>query len=336
MTSSGDYPCAGTAPPASIEDRINYARYRQVTVSELPLVPDEVVESARTGTASTEAHARYLRDMPVFHLIESVPPRYVAPWPARLTLASFNAERLKDVGAVRALMDSVCPHVTLLTEVDLGMARSGNTHTLHELTGEAGEGYLFGVEFLELDLGDEIEMREHAGERNALGLHGNAIVSDLRFERPHLIPLEESGFWFPGQNGAQRRMGGRIALAARLVNLPFPLWVVTVHLESKTNPEDRQRQIQAMLRGLDTIAAGEACIIGGDLNTKELPPNDWDLTEAERFEPLFGDLRREGFTWRPPICPSPLSAPVHPESRSRRFENSIAILCAASRLTAQG
>ena len=69
------------------------------TVPELPLVPDEVVESARTGTASTEAHARYLRDIPVFHLIELVPPRYVAPWPARLTLASFNAERLKDVGA---------------------------------------------------------------------------------------------------------------------------------------------------------------------------------------------------------------------------------------------
>ena len=137
----------------------------------------------------------------------------------------------------------------------------------------------------------------------------------------------------PGQNGAQRRIGGRIALAARLVDSPFPLWVVTVHLESKTSPEDRQRQIQAMLRGLDTIAAGEACIIGGDLNTKELPPNDWDLAEAERLSRYSATCGEKDLPGRPPIWPLPPSARDRRENRSRRFENSIGFSCAASPLT---
>lgn len=271
------------------------------TTPDLPPVPDAVLLEARTKAPRPEDHARYLRELAPFHLIEAVPPRYVAPWPARLSVASFNVERLTDVKAVRALLDSVGAHVALLTEVDVGMARSGNRHTLRDVTAETGEGFLYGLEFLELDLGDESEMRTYAGERNTSSFHGNAIVSNLRLERPHLIPLEESGFWFPGQDGAQRRIGGRMGLAARLVDAPFPLWVVAVHLESKTTREDRQGQIQALLRGLDSFAAGEACIIGGDLNTKELPAGEGAqqqvLKEAEQFEPLFGDFRREGFAW---------------------------------------
>ncbi len=71
------------------------------------------------------------------------------------------------------------------------MARSGNVHTVRALTEASGEGYLYGVEFVELDLGNAREMREHAGERNA-------VVTALRIESACLIPLEESGFWFQG------------------------------------------------------------------------------------------------------------------------------------------
>jgi endonuclease/exonuclease/phosphatase family metal-dependent hydrolase len=271
------------------------------TTPALPPVSDEVLKVARAGAPTPDNHARYLREIPVFHRVEAVLPRYLAPWPTELSVASFNAERLTDVPAVRRLLDIAGAHIALLTEIDVGMARSGNLHTLRELTSETGEGFFYGVEFVELDLGDALEMRAHAGKANRQGLHGNAIVSNLRLERPHLIPLEESGFWFPGQDGAQRRIGGRMALAARMVDAPFPLWVVSVHLESKTDPEDRQRQVRALLRGLDTFASGEACIIGGDLNTKGLPSGDGAqagaVSEAERYEPLFGDFRREGFTW---------------------------------------
>ncbi|WP_210485612.1 endonuclease/exonuclease/phosphatase family protein [Microvirga antarctica] len=270
------------------------------TVPDLLPVPQAILEQARTDS-SADAHSRYCGDLPALNLIEAAAVRTIAPFPAALRIAAFNAERLKDGASLRALLDQSGAQIALLSEVDLGMARSGNAHTLRDLTAETGEGYLFGAEFVELDLGDAVEMRQHAGEVNALGFHGNAIVSRLRLERPHLIPLEESGFWFPGQGGAQRRIGGRMALAARLVDSPFPLWVVSVHLESKTTARDRQREMQALLRGLDSFAAGEACIIGGDLNTKALPAGEADqdraLAEAEQFEPLFADLRREGFGW---------------------------------------
>jgi endonuclease/exonuclease/phosphatase family metal-dependent hydrolase len=271
------------------------------TIAELPPVTDEFLNAVRRASPTRENHARYLRELPVFHLIEGTLPRYLAPWPTDLSVASFNVERLTNVDATRALLDASGAHVALLTEVDVGMARSGNLHTLRELTAKTGEGFFYAVEFVELDLGDETEIASHVGKTNARSFHGNAIVSSLRLERPHLIPLEESGFWFPGQDGAQRRIGGRMALAARLVDAPFPLWVVSVHLESKTTPEDRRSQIQALLRGLDTFASGDACIIGGDLNTKELPAGEGAqsgaFAEAERYEPLFEDFRREGFTW---------------------------------------
>jgi endonuclease/exonuclease/phosphatase family metal-dependent hydrolase len=181
------------------------------------------------------------------------------------------------------------------------MARSGNVHTIRELVASKGEGHLYGVEFVELDLGDAQEMRRHADERNACSLHGNAIVSGLAFERPCVIPLEESGRWFSGVEGAQRRIGGRIALAARVAHAPRPLWVVSLHLESKTDPADRQFQVRNLLRALERLAPNEACIIGGDFNTKALPRGEDErpsvLEEPERYEPLFADLRAAGFSW---------------------------------------
>lgn len=42
------------------------------------------------------------------------------------------------------------PDVLFLSEMDLGMARSGNEHTVRELALALGMNYAYGVEFLEL------------------------------------------------------------------------------------------------------------------------------------------------------------------------------------------
>ena len=47
------------------------------------------------------------------------------------------------------LPDDTGAQVTLLSEVDLGMARSGNAHNIRDLIAGSGEGYLYGVEFVE-------------------------------------------------------------------------------------------------------------------------------------------------------------------------------------------
>ncbi|WP_243367556.1 endonuclease/exonuclease/phosphatase family protein [Microvirga solisilvae] len=268
-------------------------------VPDLPCPDESLLVEARRAEAGS--HACLLDRIDAFQAIEfRAPPRAMGS-PERLRVAALNAERLKRPRAVRRLIDDVGAHVVLMSEVDVGMARSGNTHTIRDFIGSSDHGYLFGAEFVELDLGDEREMRNHAGERNACSLHGNAIVSALNLEQPHVIPLEESGLWFKGINGAQRRIGGRIAVAARVSNAPRPLWLVSLHLESKTDPADRQKQILNLLRALDSIAPNEACLIGGDCNTKALPRGEGERTlllqEPERFEPLFGDLRKAGFVW---------------------------------------
>jgi endonuclease/exonuclease/phosphatase family metal-dependent hydrolase len=270
-------------------------------VQNLPPPGGDVLAEARRASPSRAEHRRFVDGIEAFHALEYQPPSQDPVWPGVLRLAAFNTERLRYRPALRRLLDQVGAHVTLLSEVDVGMARSGNVHTVRELIGSAGEGYSYGVEFVELDLGNAQEMRRHAGERNVGSFHGNAILTKLALEQVCLIPLEESGFWFPGYQGAQRRIGGRMALAARVSAAPRPLWVVSVHLESKTDPQDRQAQIRNLLRALDALAPDDACVIGGDFNTKALPREGdaWNrlFDSVTDHEPLFADLAGAGFDW---------------------------------------
>jgi endonuclease/exonuclease/phosphatase family metal-dependent hydrolase len=292
-------------------------------VRDLPCPEPSLREKARSATRDLSAHGSYLERIDAFHVLEARSPEEVRACPARLRVGALNAERLKYPQAVRRLMEEAGIDVQFLSEVDVGMARSGNVHTIRELIGDAGKGYLFGVEFVELDLGDAQEMRRHAGERNACGLHGNAIVSNLAFERAHVIPLEESGRWFDGFKGAQRRVGGRIALAARVADAPRPLWFVSLHLESKTDPADRRMQVRNLLRALEQLAPGEACIIGGDFNTKALPRDEAErrvlLEEPERSEPLFSDLRAAGFSWNEANVAAPTQRDGPSKTHKRPF-----------------
>jgi endonuclease/exonuclease/phosphatase family metal-dependent hydrolase len=284
-------------------------------VPDLQAPDSAMLEAVRlaSGQHQQAAHGSLLERIPALNAIEQRPPIKPLPWPGSIRIAAFNAQRLKDRQAARSLMEQAGAQVTLFSEVDVGMARSGNTHTIRDLIAGSGEGYLYGVEFVELNLGGADEVAHCAGQSNARGLHGNAIVTGLALERPCLIPLEENGLWFPGINGLQRRIGGRMALAARVAQAPWPLWIVSTHLESKTDPADRQAQIRALLRALDEIAPGEACVIGGDLNTKALPRGEDGrhllLDAPERYEPLFANLREAGFEWQQANLALPTQSP---------------------------
>jgi endonuclease/exonuclease/phosphatase family metal-dependent hydrolase len=271
-------------------------------VPDLPAPDSPLLEEARRVSRQQAAHRSLVERVPALNAIEQHPPAHPLPWPGSIRIAAFNAQRLKDRPATRRLMEQAGAQVTLFSEVDLGMARSGNTHNIRDLITGSGDGYLYGVEFVELDLGGADEIAQCAGRSNSRGLHGNAIVTGLALEHPCLIPLEENGLWFPGINGLQRRIGGRMALAARVAQAPRPLWIVSTHLESKTDSADRQAQIRALLRALDEIAPNEACVIGGDFNTKALPRGEAErhllLDAPERAEPLFADLHEAGFAWR--------------------------------------
>ena len=61
---------------------------------------------------------------------------------------------------------------------------TGNVDVTAAIATDLGAGYAFGVEFVELSLGDAAEQREAGDLHNVSGLHGNAIVTRASLGRP--------------------------------------------------------------------------------------------------------------------------------------------------------
>ena len=74
--------------------------------------------------------------------------------------------------------------VLLLTETDLGMARSGNRNVARDLAEDLKMNYFFAPSYLNLEKGNGPE-RDMEGE-NELGLHGNAILSRYPISKPRI------------------------------------------------------------------------------------------------------------------------------------------------------
>lgn len=259
--------------------------------------PDPIL-LADAALAPDDAHDLFAAQVPALHAVEHRPAPVDRPVPPRLRVAAWNAERLKYHAPSVALLRGA--DVVLLTEADIGMARSGNRHTVRDLAEALGMGWAYGVEFVELGLGDARECQWHADEDNRIGLHGNAILSRHKLLDPVIIPLDAGGTWFAGRSGNQRRLGGRMAIAARL-DTSRPLWLVAAHLESHSDSADRARQGERLVAAIDRLVpAGAGVVLGGDFNTTEALGS----LEAPE-EPLFAVLRDAGFDWRRCNAPGP-------------------------------
>ena len=128
-----------------------------------------------TAASHRELMARH-RD--VFERIEERTPPNVRPAPLqRARILFWNAERGKFPKEAATLLETLDADALLLCELDVGMARSGQRHTPADLAERLGCGYAFGVEFIELGLGDRAEQSLYRGGENAAGLHGAAILS---------------------------------------------------------------------------------------------------------------------------------------------------------------
>jgi endonuclease/exonuclease/phosphatase family metal-dependent hydrolase len=245
----------------------------------------------------------------VFDRLEIGPPAAPQPCAGSARIAFWNAERGKYLDASAALLDPLDAAAFLLCELDLGMARSDQAHTTRDLAERLGTGYAFAVEFLELGLGDAREQEWHASSVNQAGLHGAAILARCNLERPAVIRLETTGDWFDGRHG-ERRVGGRIALAATVMIDPTPVTLVSVHFESHGDPAQRAAQTECLIEAIDAYGPAQPVLIGGDLNTSTIS-RDWargtgvkPVLPAERvldpvpFEPLFDVAAGHGYDWR--------------------------------------
>jgi endonuclease/exonuclease/phosphatase family metal-dependent hydrolase len=274
--------------------------------------PDQAErDTINSGPTALEAFHAAFQSFRCLDEIELGPPPEQKPAPENARIVFWNAERLKYLEPSIALLRATRADAILLCEVDNGMARSGNGHRIAELAQALHAGYLYGVEFVELDLGDARERSWHAGGANEAGLHGAGIVAPDPLESPALTRLENSGRWFDGAFG-ERRVGSRIAIMAKLQLAAGPVLLVSVHYESHSDAGDRLTQTKALLDAIDRESPGMPVLIGGDFNTSTLgappsrAPSEPERAVREdptrlllpmRYEPMFEELKARGYDW---------------------------------------
>ncbi len=177
-----------------------------------------------------------------------------------LRVLAWNIQRGAQLDRLRGALandPSLAADVILLSEVDLGMGRSGNRHVARELAEALGMSYVFGVSYLVL--GDDVGENPD-GVANAQALAGCAVLSRLPITAAANVDLPELRDKFRGR---EKRLGKKRALAIEVMTAEGPLPIGGCHLDSNASPRQRAEQLAALI---DRLPPGPA-LIGGDLNT---------------------------------------------------------------------
>lgn len=219
------------------------------------------------------------------------------------------------VEALNAHPDLKDKDLLLLTELDHGMARSGNRFVAKEIAEALQMNYAFAPVYVALQKGSGVEAAME-GE-NTRSIHGLAMFSKWPMQNVHAVALPngKDKMW-----GKEKRLGFLRALFADIEHPSGTFRAVTIHLDAHCSRAHRRRQIQIILDHLDTLAPLPT-LIGGDWNTttfnsqsstraimgywrrvfmgpKNVAKNH--LPHPERYfeKPLFSDLERRGYDFR--------------------------------------
>ncbi len=273
-----------------------------------PSASDRAAWSVRVG--DEDLHRRLLDTLSCLHECEG--KGSAAPLNGWVRVAAWNVQRGRRPPELAALLTTAGADIAMLSEVDSGMARTRNADVPDLLTDAFGAGYTYGVEFVELGLGDELEQREAAGMENVRGLHGNAIVSPAELIDPRMVRLPDSEpRWFAADS-TQPRVGGRMAVLATVTIDGVPVQVASTHLENRTDGEHRSEQMETLLIAVDERAGGGPAVVGGDFNTlgatfdelfdravqrKLRAADPTRFTWPVAHEPLFAVAAAHDFTW---------------------------------------
>jgi endonuclease/exonuclease/phosphatase family metal-dependent hydrolase len=246
------------------------------------------------STKALEASELYRRLRPEIEaLLDSVacetfaPPRALSR-PSRggesVRATAWNIERgsrlegiVEVLGAHPLIAES---DVLLLTELDYGMARSGNRHVAREIAGALGWSYAFAPCYVNLAKGSGLES-EAAGE-NREALHGNAVLSRYPLARAHSVALPNGK---DKMRGKEKRLGCQRAVVADVEHPAGALRVVSLHLDAHSSQRHRRRQLKVVLDHLERLEPSLPVLVGGDWNTST-------YNSSRAVYSIFGFFRR--------------------------------------------
>lgn len=272
--------------------------YIEKIVSELSDVPLSVRDDINQSAQTEVAHRHYMQ-LACMNTIETGGASDNTPPLFPLRTMAWNLERCLDIKGSVEKLSGYSPSIILLSEMDNGMSRTGQKHTTRVLAESLGMYYAYGVEFLELDLGNDADQKYAVDSINEKGFHGNAILSKMPFVKLAMLRFDSHGHWFSGlpvgNSFGQRRVGGRMALLGVVKVEGIELCVVSTHLESNADTTYRQEQFQCLLDAIGYfVGSSMPVVIGGDLNTGNNLAKGLD----HRAETLFASAQAQGFHWR--------------------------------------
>ncbi|RPI21369.1 MAG: hypothetical protein EHM61_24930 [Acidobacteria bacterium] len=152
--------------------------------------------------------------------------------------------------------------VFFLTELDHGMARSGNRLVAREIAAALGLHYAFAPCYMNLAKGSGLES-EARGE-NSLALHGNALFARCPLLFSHSLALPNGK---DKMGGKEKRLGCQKAVVA-LVDHPLGrFWAVSLHLDAHSSQKHRHAQMCIVLDHAERLTPKHPVLIGGDWNT---------------------------------------------------------------------
>lgn len=271
------------------------------SVASLTPVSEEERQAMRDSERSCERHQQWMRETACIGQLERHDLGSDTPLAHEFRVGAWNLERCLDPEGTARVIDREQLDVVLLTELDCGMARSFQRHTTLALAELLGMHALYGVEFIELDLGCDTEVAIAEDDYNRQGWHGNALLSKAPITRAQMLRLDDHGHWFAGQKVGdyfgQPRVGGRMAILAEIATEQGPVVMVSSHLESTAGEQTiayRDAQMVQIIEAAERFANGAPIVIGGDLNTGNnlSPKPDWQL------ETLFASAEQRGYHWR--------------------------------------
>jgi endonuclease/exonuclease/phosphatase family metal-dependent hydrolase len=206
--------------------------------------------------------------------------------------------------------------ILLLTELDHGMARSGNRFVAQEIADALCLKYAFAPVYIPLQKGSGVEA-EMPGE-NSLSLHGVALMSPWPLKNVHAIPLPngKDKMW-----GKEKRLGWLRALIADVEHPAGTFRVAVMHLDVHCSRAHRRKQMVIVLDHLDTLPQLPT-LIGGDWNTttfnaqtathailgywrrvlmgvKNVAKNHFPHPDRYFERDMFSDVESRGFEYKP-------------------------------------
>jgi endonuclease/exonuclease/phosphatase family metal-dependent hydrolase len=258
-------------------------------VEQLAVPSLELREGFASIVRTIAAHDAAMGARPEMNSIEvGGTPSSDTPLAFPFTVAAWNLERCLFPAESAAHLAATNAPVVLLSEMDNGMARTGQRHPTAEVAETLGMHYAYGIEFIELGLGSDTEREFCEDDFNAKGFHGNALMASVPLGRPFLLRLWGERLWFT--DSEQPRLGERFAIGAVIETEAGSFVAVSTHLESATTAVYRERQVKELIDALDETFPGLPVLIGGDLNTGNHAGGDFEA------EGLFAVSAARGFT----------------------------------------